>query len=499
MSLGITYALVIAVGNYNNPKHFPVIKFAVKDAQDFIKTLIEIGVERDDIKPLLDSNATKTAIEQEIKAITRKVTENDRIIFYFSGHGAYESRDNYLLPVDCYNDDLISTSISIHSLLGILNSSLCERNILFIDCCHSGFEPGEHTKDIDRSFLADKLIYDAKDEEYTVGFASCKSNQISITDPVLKNSVWTHFLIRALTANVEHPHKLYEQGLLYSDKLQDYLNRNTKEYVKMNTADKKDQVPVIFGNVTNKFIIADLNPIFEDRERKRVANDISLIKISIISEDGGLVKSLPGFKKGHTVPTYINSTTDGFIKGIGKSIIEDEISSLAQQIRKSLRYKLKEVEANCEYGLGAINTPDFTYAMEITQSKESPNEYVLIKKLTNFSSSEMVLKPEFNQIFSKHFDRLEFSLSKRINIEKFINAVEDMEDNESIELEYDPLDLSQCTISVKEAEYEILLTTNTMSIAAINKTSPLKLITAFKETYNAVLANPDLKMLELGL
>ena len=38
---------------------------------------------------------------------------------------------------------------------------------------------------------------------------------------------------------------------------------------------------------------------------------------------------------------------------------------------------------------------------------------------------------------------------KKIDIEKFINDLEDLEDNENIELDYDPSDLSSCIVLIK--------------------------------------------------
>jgi hypothetical protein len=491
---GITYALIVAVEDYNQPKHFKKVRYASKDATEFKNALQLSGVEEDNITLLLNSAATKTALKKEISEIARKALEPDRTIFYFSGHGAFDSSENYLLPVDCYNDDIPGTALAINSILGVLKKSLCTRNILFLDCCHSGFEPGDDTKTTDKSFLADKLIYEARGEEYTIGFASCKSNQTSITHPRLQHSVWTYFLIEALKGEAG---KIYDHGLLFSDKLQTYLKNQTKEYVKLNTDDKKDQVPVTFGNSTDKFLIADLNPLFEERERSKKVDDISFTNISLIREEDGKIKSLPGFqKRSHNVPTTKNYTTDNFVKRVGNQIVEEEISDLSKQIRTELGYKLREVEVNTDEGSGAINTPHFTYSMEITQSSSAPSEYILIRKLLNFKSSEIVFKPEFNNIFAAYFHKLKFTLSKRIDIEKFINDFEDLEDLENITIDYNPSDLSYCTLNIKGSNHDLVVTTNSISLVSNHRTSPQNLINAYRESHKLLLSNPDLKLLE---
>lgn len=494
MSTGVTYVLIVAVEYYNQPKNFPRVKYATKDATEFAEALKNIGVDENDIKPLFDKLATKTAIEKEIDTITKRALKNDRIIFYFSGHGAYENKGNYLLPVDCYNDDIAATSVSINQILGKLNGSLCEKNLLFLDCCHSGFEPGTDTKEIDKKFLADELIYNARDEEYTLGFASCKSNQTSITHPALKNGVWSHFLIKALNGDAGG---IYERGILFSDKLQTYLNKTTKEYVKMNTDDKKDQVPIIFGNVTDRFIIADLNPIFEERERLKKVDAISFTNISLLSVEEDNVKNLPGFQKGyHKVPNYIGSSPNSFIQDKGTAIIEKEISTLSEVLKEKLQYRRKEIRPSTDEGGGAIETPDFDYSITISQSENEPGIYIITRKLENFKNSEIVNDSEFNRIFSSHFDNLVFDLSNRINITELIDKIEALDESSPIKVKYNPSDLSKCKIEIKGLDYSINVTTESISITSSFQTTPLQLITAFKETHNAILANQELNMLE---
>lgn len=203
---------------------------------------------------------------------------------------------------------------------------------LFLDCCHSGFEAGEYVRKGEDSFMADELVYQFNNEEFFVGFCSCKTNQKSVSHPKLKNGVWSHFLVKALSGEATG---IYTKGLLFSDKLQSYLKNETAEFVKMNTTNKRTQTPIKFGSETDKFIIADLNPIFEERERSRKVADLSFTNISLVSEESDSVKNLPGFQKRfHKVPDYVGSAPDGFIKDKGAKIIEEEISSLSGTVKK---------------------------------------------------------------------------------------------------------------------------------------------------------------------
>ncbi len=490
---GVTYCLIIAIENYNQSKHFKNVSYAAKDAKDLKETLLGLGIYEEDVISLIDKDATFMAINTEIKQLSKRATKDDRIILFFAGHGVFVEEKNCIVPVDAYIANLKETCITIDSIMGQLKTSLSKKNILFLDCCHSGFEPGKIVRDISTNFLADELLYNFRDEEYCCGFASCKSDQKSISSNILKNGVWSHFLITALKGDAG---KIYEHGILLSDNLQSYLNKNVSEFVKINTTDKKDQTPILFGNLTDKFPIADLNPIFKELEKNRKVSDISFTNITLLSKEGGEVKSLPGFKKGfHHVPNNQFDGADSFIKDCGIQLISDEIDELSKNIREKMKYKRKEIEAWSDGGTGTINTPDFTYSMDIYQSDEDPGDYVLFRKLEGFRQSSAILEDKLNTIFSHHFDKLEFDLPGRVSIEGLIDTIEEFEENSPVSVKYNPNDTSSCVVSILGLEYDIVVTIDTISIALDYQTSPIKLITAYREAHIAILNNPEMKLL----
>jgi hypothetical protein len=490
---GITYALIIAVENYNQSKNFKKVSYASNDAEDLFKALIKLELDKDNIKCLIDKDATFTAINTEVKNISKRTTDDDRIIIFFAGHGAFVDEENRIIPVDAYMTNLKETSITISSILGHLKKSSSKRNLLFFDCCHSGFEPGDIVRDISTDFLSDELMYNYRNEEYCCGFASSKSDQKSISSPILKNGVWSHFLIKALSGDAGN---IYEHGILFSDKLQSYLNKEVFQFVKMNSTKKREQTPIVFGNQTDRFTIANLNSVFDERESNKKISEISFTNITLISEENGSVKTLPDFKKGyHKVPTSSYSGADSFIKDCGKQLVTDEINELGEAIRKDLKYKRKQVEAWTVGGSGAIVTPDFTYSMEIYQSNFDPSEYVLERKLEGFSQSERILEDDLNSIFSYHFDQLQFELPEKINVEDLIDLVEGLGDEIPVTVNYNPANTPECTLSILGLNYDILVTPDSITIKSNHQTSPVKLISAYKETHKVLLANPNLKIL----
>jgi hypothetical protein len=393
---GVTYGLLIAVENYNQDKKFKKVGYASKDAKDLLDAFLTLGYDKDDFHCLIDQNATYNSIISEIKHLSRRATKDDRIIVFFAGHGVYVNSENRILPVDAYAENLMETSLPIEIILGYLKKSDSRKNLLFLDCCHSGFEPGKIERDISSDFSVDQLLYDFRNEEYCCGFASCKSDEKSHTNQSLRNGVWTHFLIKALKGDGGD---IYDNGILFSHKLQSYLKAEVPLFVKQNHL-KKNQTPMIFGSQTDVFPIADLSFIFDERIRKQIENEeenrrkqkeaeITLFDVSLISEKEGQVKFLSGFQKGyHSIPN--RSGADDFIKKCGSALIKDEIKKIGNELKEKMKYKRKEIDAWSEDGSGAINTPDFKYSVEIFQSAEDPANYVLVRKLEEFGLSDAI-------------------------------------------------------------------------------------------------------------
>lgn len=488
-----TYALIISIQKYNQPNNFKVLSFLDNDAREMANALETAGVERANITILSEVTATKTAIQQEIIKISKLAKKDDRIIFYFTGHGAYDSNKNWILPVDTYNENIPSTAVSIDFILGSLNRSISEKIILFLDCCHSGFEPGDDTKERNKSFLADQLQGLLRNEQYAIAFASCKSNQTSLTHPKIRHSVWTYFLIQALKGEAGN---IYEHGVLISDKLQSFLTQSTRDFVKRNTTDGKEQTPVVFGHQTDRFVIADLNPLFKERKRLKMANAISLTNVTIQFVDDGNIKKLPNFKSGNKLPNAYNHTTDQFVRRSGQPLIDGEIEKLSQQIREEFEYTIDDIEINEDTGSSAIITPDFTYSIDLTLDEKDLSKYIITRRLENFKDNTIALDERFNNIFVDYFDELNFSFSKKINIRQVIRDIEGSGNN-NISLNYNHADLSKCDIQIANEASAIRLTAESLSIIARHKTNPKTLVNALKSVRISMLSNPELNLLPL--
>jgi tetratricopeptide (TPR) repeat protein len=134
-----SFAVVIGINSYEK---WPVLEFAVNDARAIRKTLSETGF--DDVTTLFDGEATQRRILSELfHTLPQKVGQNDRVLFYFAGHGQTEElpgggKRGYIIPVDAEADAYASSAISMDQIRS-LSSRIPAKHILYVmDSCYSG-------------------------------------------------------------------------------------------------------------------------------------------------------------------------------------------------------------------------------------------------------------------------------------------------------------------------------------------------------------------------
>ena len=115
------------------------LKTAVNDARELAQVLA--GKQHFDVQaPLLNAsgNAMRTLIRE---TMPRSVKADDRVLFYFAGHGIAADGDDgpagYLVPADADPMDL-KTLVPMSELLDALQALPCRHLLLILDCCFSG-------------------------------------------------------------------------------------------------------------------------------------------------------------------------------------------------------------------------------------------------------------------------------------------------------------------------------------------------------------------------
>lgn len=136
---GINYVFAIGIDRY---AYWPPLKCAVKDVQDFTGVLTaRYQFDKKEVTMLTNTEATEKNILAGLRSLVQRVTDQDNVIIYFSGHGHYDelTKTGYWIPVDAplateNEDQFINTAIIVDRLKAI--NSL--HTFLIIDACFSG-------------------------------------------------------------------------------------------------------------------------------------------------------------------------------------------------------------------------------------------------------------------------------------------------------------------------------------------------------------------------
>ena len=155
------FAIVIGINTYHN--RIPPLQTAAPDAEELARILKEQHErltekyqkqQKYEVLLLLNEDATLDKFKQLLEDFKRKqitlpqgkvdVSEDDRILFYFAGHGiasdALESQDGpagYLIPQDAILDQ-DNTYLPMQELHDALLELPCRHLLTILDCCFAG-------------------------------------------------------------------------------------------------------------------------------------------------------------------------------------------------------------------------------------------------------------------------------------------------------------------------------------------------------------------------
>jgi len=149
------HALIIAVGDYPTEGGWSSIS-SVNDVALIQGALLQQGFQQDNINIIINENAKKQGITEQILALSEKVKKGDIVVIHFSGHGQ-QIMDNGADELDGYDESLIPFDAKLYfsskyqgenhlrddemtSLLNTLRNNLGDTGdvLVILDSCHSG-------------------------------------------------------------------------------------------------------------------------------------------------------------------------------------------------------------------------------------------------------------------------------------------------------------------------------------------------------------------------
>lgn len=232
------WAVIVGVARY---EHMPVLKYSDDDAYKiyaFLKSP-EGGALRDDqVRILIDEDATRKGMLDAINQVFMRADENDVVMLYYSGHGL----EGTFLPSDY---DGYRNAVTHDEVKALLDQCRAKSKICYIDACHSGSLLAR------KSPYASSLLffYDAlqRSSGGAAFLMSSKDKEYSLEDGGLRQGVFSHFLIRGLKGAADYD----ADRTITLRELFEYVYRNVRTYTghvqtPMIAGEYDEQMPVGF-------------------------------------------------------------------------------------------------------------------------------------------------------------------------------------------------------------------------------------------------------------
>jgi hypothetical protein len=292
---GKAHVLAVGISHYQLASGFKNLRVCSNDALSVRDRFL-------DIKQLHADPAFCTACTSEsrvppsrgeiirlLNELSDETNSNQRLIFFYSGHGVRLNNELYLVPQDAYSSTTPDALLGFSRVTEILSSSSAKQKIIILDACHSG--PDVTTlkrlpEDLSHRFMMEYLA----NTRGTVVLASSGIQQAStVQSPNPKLSLFTHYFCEAL-AGVD---AALDEGRLTLSSLYDYVSvmvrRQAKSY-------HQPQHPTLLQTVEGTIVLADfttsvLVPVgidlcehpltkvsFSESERGRVADVLRNIR-----------------------------------------------------------------------------------------------------------------------------------------------------------------------------------------------------------------------------
>lgn len=211
------WAVVVGAARYH---HMPTLRYTDDDAYQiyaFLKSPEGGALPDEQLRLLIDEDATRREILLAMREVFLKADENDVVLFYFSGHGLQGA----FLPVDY---DGFGNKLEHEEIREALRITKAKHKLVLADACHSG------------SLLAARAPVHVTLQKYYRAFEnsaggtalllSSKGEEYSLEDGGLRSGIFSHFLIRGLKGAAD----ANRNKLVTIQELFDYVYQAVREY-----------------------------------------------------------------------------------------------------------------------------------------------------------------------------------------------------------------------------------------------------------------------------
>lgn len=137
-----SYALIVGINKYQDTK-IPTLNYAIEDARAIAELLQDLDFPKENIRIITNEQATLSRIKQEFAEMGARTKKNDRLLFYWAGHGETESLPRggemgYLIPHDGKLSSMYATCLSMDEIKRLSDRVAAKHVLLLVDACYGG-------------------------------------------------------------------------------------------------------------------------------------------------------------------------------------------------------------------------------------------------------------------------------------------------------------------------------------------------------------------------
>ncbi len=232
------FGIVVGVEKY--AEGLPLAEFADNDAKAFRAHLLALGVPARHIVYLSDEKAARSELVKNVERwLPKNVKPDSRVYFYFSGHGAPDSRtgDAYLVGFDGDPSDLADTAYPLSRLYAKLSRLKAHKVIALLDSCFSGAGGrsiiAEGTRPLVNKIKEGVIPQNGK----LIVLTASKASQTSGVLKDKRHGTFTYYLLKGLNGKALNP-----QDHVTVDSLYSYLAPKVEDAAHLDSRDQDPQI-----------------------------------------------------------------------------------------------------------------------------------------------------------------------------------------------------------------------------------------------------------------
>jgi uncharacterized caspase-like protein len=245
---GTTYAVIVGISNYE--QFTPTsgdLRYSDRDAiyfRDYLTSPRGGNIPASQVILLTNNRASKDMIIKAL-SIFKKAAKEDRVIFYFSGHG----NRGIFLP---YDTDGAHPVLTYPELKKAFRESNATNKICITDACKGGFMKMKSYSDQTSATTPDDQLHTNSN---VLVFLSCLPQQVSVEYRDLGQGVFTYFLLKALKGEADTDH----DNTVTAYELYKYVSENVKDFSLQHHPETDPQTPMMYGKFDKDMPIAYVN------------------------------------------------------------------------------------------------------------------------------------------------------------------------------------------------------------------------------------------------